>query len=435
MDGTHPATLPEQHSVVKELSSSYVWYVIVLLTVVNVFNYMDRMALSVLLPYIKADLELSDGQLGLLVGFAFSLFYAICGIPLARWSDRAVRRNIIALAVAVWSIMTALSGAAKNFWHLFAARIGVGAGEAGCLPPAQSIICDYVPLQRRPAVFAIHNFGIYTGMMLGMTMAGWLGEIIGWRWTFVVLGLPGIALAIIVRWTLREPVRGTLDAVKSNTEILPFGQTLGVLWGRKTYRLTIYLYVVNGFIQYGLHQWWPSFYSRTFGLGLSSVGAYLGIAVAVGAGAGLLIGGVLANKLAQRDIRIPLMLGSVATAFAIPTALGTLFVPSTLISVVLVALTALCWNIATGAVVTTVTSIVESRMRATAGAITILFAAVLGFGPGPLCVGILSDVLTPSLGVDALRYALLLPIGLLPLLAFLFYRTSQALRDDLGTAV
>lgn len=418
----------------KDASARYTWYVILLLTVVNVFNYMDRMALSVLLPFIKQDLELSDGQLGLLVGFAFSLFYAACGIPLARWSDRTVRRNIIALAIAVWSVMTALSGAAQNFWHLFAARIGVGAGESGCLPPAQSIICDYVPLKRRPGIFAIHNFGIYTGMMLGMGAAGWLGATIGWRWTFVALGLPGLVLAAIVWLTLREPVRGILDAVKTDTGALPLGKTLATLWHRRTYRLIILMYVTNGFIQYGLHQWWPSFYSRSFGLSAASVGAYLGIAVGAGAGIGLLIGGLLANKASQCDVRLPLMLGAAASVLAIPAAWGTLFAASASTSIFLVALTGLCWNISTGAVVTTVTSSVESHMRATAGAITILFAAVLGFGPGPLCVGLLSDLLAPSLGIEALRYAMLLPICLLPVLSFLFFRAALALPNDLRAA-
>lgn len=414
-------------------SPQYVWYVVGLLTLVNVFNLMDRMALSVLLPFIKADMALSDGQLGLLVGFAFSLFYAICGIPLARWSDRTVRVNVIVLAIAVWSLMTALSGAAKNFWYLFAARIGVGVGEAGCMPPAQSIICDYVPLERRPGAFAVLNFGSSAGMMLGMGLAGWLGETIGWRWTFFALGVPGIALALIVRLTLREPVRGFFDAAGTDTTILPLGQTLRVLWRRKTYRLMILLYVINGFIQYGLYQWWPSFYTRSFELDPSSLGASLGVAIAAGTASGLLIGGALANKVAARDVRLPLMLGSVASVLAIPAALGTLFAPAASTALVLVALTLLCWNIAVGAVMTTVTSVVESRMRATAAAIVMLFAAVLGFGLGPLCVGLLSDSLTPSLGAEALRYALLLPVALLPLLAFLFYNAAQALPNDLRT--
>lgn len=418
----------------KEVSNRYTWYVIFLLTFVNIFNYMDRMALSVLLPSIKAELGLSDGQLGLLVGLAFSLFYAVCGIPIARLSDRSIRRNVIAVALVTWSVMTALSGAAQNFWHLFLARVGVGAGEAGCLPPAQSMICDYVPLERRPGIFAIHNFGITAGLMLGMALAGWLGQAIGWRAAFVVLGLPGIALAIIVRLTLREPARGALDGAARDDARLSFGQTLRVLWQCRTYRLITILYALNGFIQYGLNQWWPSFYARTFGLSLTSVGVSLGVAIGAGSGIGLLIGGLLANKAAKRDVRLPLIMGAVATILALLTTLSSLFAASASSSILLVSLTALLWNVSTGPVVATATSIVAPQMRATAGAINILFAAVLGFGLGPFCVGLISDLLTPSLGVEALRYALLAPISLLPVLALGFYMAARQLPNDLRTA-
>lgn len=415
-------------------SRQYVWYVIFLLTVVNVFNYMDRMALAVLSPAIKADLQLSDAQLGLLIGFAFAAFYAICGIPIARWADRGIRRNIIAVALATWSAMTALSGAAQNFWHLFVARVGVGAGEAGCIPPAQSMICDYVPLKRRSGVFAIHTFGIYAGMMLGMVLAGWLGDAIGWRWTFVALGLPGIALAVVVRSTLREPAREIFDAEQVEKTSLSFGRTLSVLWHCKTYRLLLLFFVANGFVQYGLNQWWPSFYTRVFGLSMSSVGVFLGMAIGAGSGIGLLIGGLLANKAAQRNVRLPLIIGAAATSLALPSALGSLFVSSAFHSIVLVSLSALLWSVSNGPVIATAYGVVTSRMRATAGAINVFSTSVLGFGLGPFCVGVLSDLLTPSLNVEALRYALVAPICLLPVMVALLYAASRALPNDLKAA-
>lgn len=414
-------------------SRRYVWYVVVLLTVVNVFSYMDRMALAVLAPYIKAELQLSDAQLGLLTGFAFSLFYAICGMPIARWADRGVRRNIIALALGTWSMMTALSGSAQTFWYLFAARIGIGAGEAGCLPPAQSLICDYVPVRRRSGVFAVHNFGNYAGLMMGLVLAGWLGEKIGWRWTFLALGAPGIVLALIVRFTLREPPRGCLDAAidSRNNPSLSFAQTVVVLWRCRTYRWLTLLYVLNGFVQYGLNQWWPSFYTRIFGLSLSSIGVSLGLSIGLGSGVGLLIGGLLANKVAERDIKLPLIIGAAANFLALPMALGSLFISSATGSMALVCLTALFWSVSNGPVVATITSVVISTMRATAGAITIFLASVLGFGLGPFCVGLLSDLLTPSLGVEALRYALLVPVGFLPLMGVAVYAAAQTLPGDL----
>jgi predicted MFS family arabinose efflux permease len=417
-----------------DASARYVWYVIGLLTVVNVFSYMDRMALAAMAPAIKADLALSDAQLGLLTGFAFSLFYAICGVPIARWADRGVRRNIIALALTTWSVMTALSGAAQNFWQLFAARVGIGAGEAGCLPPAQSMLCDYVPVKRRAGIFAIHNFGNYAGMMVGLVAAGALGELLGWRWAFVVLGIPGIALALVVRFTLREPARGAFDNVSCDDEAArppPLGRTLALLARCKTYRLMLSFYVLNGFAQYGLIQWWPSFYSRTFELTMSSIGLSLGLAIGIGAGVGSLVGGWWAHKMAQRDLRLPLLMGGAITLLALPAALGSVFYPNFQGAVLLVSSTALFWSVSNGAVIATAASVVAPSMRATSSSLIIFATALLGFGSGPFFVGLLSDVLAQSLGEHALGYALLLPIGIFPAIAFVLYAAAQTVEDDL----
>jgi predicted MFS family arabinose efflux permease len=421
-----PATAGEQPP-----SRPYVWYAIVLLSTVNVFNYMDRMALSVLLPSIKADLALSDGQLGLLVGFAFSLFYAICGIPIARWADHGIRRDIIALTLGVWSVMTALSGTAQNFWQLFVARVGVGAGEAGSLPPAQSIVCDYVPLKKRAGVFAVHNFGAVAGIMLGMALAGWLGERIGWRWTFVALGIPGMVLAAIVRLTLREPKRGLFDTPYETTKGPSRDTAIRFLWRCRTYRLLLSFLVVNGFVQFGLNQWWPSFYARVFALNAASVGVSLGVAIGVGSGIGVLIGGVLANQTVQRDVRLPLFICAGATLLAIPTVLGSLFVASAAASILLAALTGLFWTVQAGPIIAALYSVALPSMRATAGAVTIFFTSAIGYGLGPFCVGVLSDLLAPALGSQALRYALLAPVSFLPVMIVLLVAAARALPRDL----
>lgn len=415
-------------------SARYTWYVIALLFVVNVFSYTDRMALAVLAPSIKADLDLSDTQLGLLTGLAFSLFYAVCAIPIARWADRGIRKDIIVLAIATWSVATALSGAAQNFLHLFAARVGVGAGEAGSLPAAQSIICDYVPLRRRPGVFSIQSLGAVVGLALGMVLGGWLAEIVGWRWAFVCLGLPGLGIALLVKLTLCEPVRGFNDAETNIREAPPLGKTMSTLWRCRTYRLLSSYYALNGFVQTGLNQWWPSFYNRDYDLTMSSAGAYLGIAIGVGSGAGLLIGGLLANKAAQRDIRLPLIIGSVATSMAFPFALGSLFASSMFVSILLVGLSGLAWSVSNGPIIATVNSVVGSRMRATAASITIFATSVLGFGLGPFCVGLASDLLTPAFGVHALRYALVVPVLLLPVMVIVCYAAAKSLPADLKMA-
>jgi predicted MFS family arabinose efflux permease len=415
-------------------SSRYVWYVICLLCVVNMCASMDRMALAVLAPLIKAELRLSDTQMGLLTGLTFTLFFAVSAFPIARWSDRGVRRNIMAIALVVWSAMTAVSGAAQNFWHLFVARVGLGAGEAGCSPPQASLVCDYVPLHRRTGVFSVTSFGAYAGTMIGMVAAGSLGEIIGWRWTFVALAVPGFALAALVRFTLREPTRGTFDARKSDQAVASSRETLQFLWRCKTYRWLILFLLANGFAQYGFNQWWPSFYERAFGLSVSTVGVYLGIAIGSASALGLLVGGLLGNKVAQRNLRLPLVIGAASIGLATLPATGSLLASSASVSIFLVWLTWLFLSISFGPITASANSVVKSRMRATALAVSILFSSGLGAGLGPLFVGMLSDILQPLFGAEALRYALIAPLCLMPVMAVTAYAASNTLLGDLSTA-
>lgn len=180
-------------------------YALSVLVVVYTFNFIDRQILSILLEPIKQDLGLSDTALGMLTGFAFALFYATLGIPIARLADRGNRRNLIAIALTVWSAMTAVSGLAQNFWHLLIARIGVGVGEAGCSPPAHSMIADYFPSENRATALGIYALGIPFGILFGFIAGGWLNEFFGWRVAFFVVGVPGLLLAILVRFSLREP--------------------------------------------------------------------------------------------------------------------------------------------------------------------------------------------------------------------------------------
>lgn len=412
----------------------YAWYVVVSLFLVNTFSYMDRMAMAVLAPSIKADLQLSDAQLGLLTGLAFGLFYVICGVPIARWADRGNRRNIIALALATWSVMTALSGAAQHFWQLFLLRMGVGAAEAGGIQPGNSLACDYVPPQRRGGMLSINAFGCYVGMVLGMALAGHLGDIIGWRWTFVVIGLPGIAFAAVFWLTVQEPVRGRLDVMKDDMAGASLGGTLAILWRSNTYRLFLLLSVLTGFAQVGFHQWLPSFYARTLGFSLSAVGSYVGLALGLGSGIGLLIGGVLANKLSRYDVALPLRICAVAMSFTLLTTFAALFVPSAAVSLLLLFVTFILWGLPGGSLAASLMNVAMPRIRATAGSILSLISA-FGFGVGPFCIGLLSDILTPSLGAEALRYALLAPVSLLPVIAIILYAMGKSLRSELRAEV
>jgi predicted MFS family arabinose efflux permease len=415
-------------SLAQPASSTYVWYVVILLATVNLINYVDRMALAVLAPLIKADLNLSDSQLGLLTGFAFALFYAVCGIPIAQWADRTSRRNIITLALTAWSVMTALSGAAQHFWHLLLTRIGVAAGEAGSWAPGTALLCDYVPVNRRAGILSIFAFGNNAGILVGMTAAGWLGATIGWRWTFLALAIPGMLLAAVVRLTLREPTRGQFDAKPDNVD-RSFGETMRLLWRCRTYRFLVFWFVANGFVQTGFSQWWPSFYARSFTTELSMIGMYLGVAYGAGVGTGVLLGGALANRIAQRGLKRPLLVGAAATASSLPAAVGSLFVPTVEMSIGLVLLTSLLWGMSIGPVVAAQASAVPPQVRSTAGGVNIFFTSVVGFGLGPFLVGVLSDLLAPSLGVQALRYALLMPSLVIPAMVLALCGAARAVRE------
>jgi MFS family permease len=202
-------------------------YALGLLTVGYCFNFIDRQLLSILQEAIKVDLGLSDGQLGLLTGFAFAMFYVSAGIPIARWADKGNRRNIVAYAIGIWSFMTAISGLAQNYLQLFLARIGVGIGEAGGSPPSHSIISDIFPPEKRATAISIYSTGVNVGILFGFLFGGWLNEFFGWRVAFAVVGAPGILIAIIIRYTLKEPIRGLSEGRVVNTGVAPLGDVLG----------------------------------------------------------------------------------------------------------------------------------------------------------------------------------------------------------------
>jgi len=199
---------PAANAAAVAVGGPYANYVLGVLFVVYIFNFIDRQILAILLQPIKEDLKISDTALGFLTGFAFAVFYTFSGLPLARLADRWVRRSLIAISIAVWSIMTAASGLARGFTELALARIGVGIGEAGATPPAHSLLSDYFPPEKRATVLALYACGVPVGVGLGYWLGGWINDAFGWRVAFFVVGLPGLALALLVRLTVREPVRG-----------------------------------------------------------------------------------------------------------------------------------------------------------------------------------------------------------------------------------
>ena len=250
-------------------------FVLGLLTIAYVFNFLDRQVVNILGPAIITDLGLSDVQFGMLSGIAFAAIYATLGMPIARWADGGVRRNVIALAIAIWSGMTALCGAAQTFWQLFFMRAGVGVGEAGGSPPSHSIISDIFPANQRATALSIYSLGVYGGSLIGLVAGGYLAAEFSWRIAFVVVGLPGVVLALLVRFLVHEPPRGLAEA-RRDVEPATFAEVLNVLWTRKSFRHIAMACALHAFVTYGLGAFMPIFLTRVHEMPIARIGLIYG---------------------------------------------------------------------------------------------------------------------------------------------------------------
>src|SRR5580692_6448442 len=283
-------------------STLYRNYVLFMLTIVYVFNFIDRQVLVILQESIKKDLHLSDAQLGFLSGFTFAIFYAVLGVPIARLADRTNRRNTITLSLGLWSIMTAVSGTARNFIQLAAARIGVGVGEAGGSPPAHAMISDYFPPRQRSTALSIYSTGIYFGTLIGFIMGGYLNQRLGWRTAFFAVGTPGIVFSLLFYTTVKEPRRGSTDAGSlPPTETYTFRAVLKLLYSKKTFIFLTMATSLLVFCIYGLLNWAPSFLARIHGMTPAARGAALGLALGIGGAIGSFTGGALTDRFGKRD--------------------------------------------------------------------------------------------------------------------------------------
>ena len=410
-------------------------YTLVLLTVVYSFNFIDRQLLSILQESIKLELSLSDSQLGLLTGFAFAVFYVTAGIPIARWADRSNRRNIVALAIGLWSFMTAISSLAQNYVQLLAARIGVGVGEAGGSPPSHSIVSDIFPPERRASALAFYSTGVNIGILFGFLLGGWLNEFFGWRVAFVVVGVPGIALALLVRCTLKEPVRGLVENKQVSDKPAPFSEVIALLWSRRSFRHMAFGAALNAFAGYGTVNWLASFFIRSHGMTTGELGTWLALSSGLFGAIGVFLGGVVADKLAPRDKRWYVWLPALVGFICVPFMIAVYLIPSRYAALMLAFVPGLLFNVYLGNTIATTHSLVGQRMRATASAILFLILNIIGLGIGPWAIGMLSDYLAPTLGAESLRYAM---VYLIPSVMFWsachFYLASRTLRDDLAAA-
>ncbi len=401
------------------------------LLVVYTFNFVDRQILSILLEAIKLDLALTDTQLGMLTGFAFALFYATLGIPIARWADRGNRVNIISLALLIWSGMTALSGLAQNYWQLLTARIGVGVGEAGCSPPAHSLIADYFPQSNRATALGVYSLGIPVGILFGFLAGGWINEFFGWRVAFFVVGIPGILLAALVRLTLREPVRGMADGITAPVTQPTIGETLRFLSQKKSFKHLAFGGSLTAFVGYGLVTWVPSFLQRSHGMETGEIGTYLGLILGIPGGVGIVLGGYLSDRLGAKNKAWSLWIVSIALLLAVIPTIFVFLVDNQYLALSLLIAPVLLGNFYQATTFSQTQGLVNLRMRAVAAAILLFILNIIGLGLGPQVVGLISDQLHSRFAHDSLRYSLLICSFANVWSAYHYYQAGRYLQEDL----
>lgn len=414
--------------------ASYRYYVLAVLTLVYAFNFIDRQLLVILQEPIKAELGLSDTQLGLLTGFAFAVFYVVCGIPIARWADKGVRRSIIALALTVWSAMTAVSGLTQNYAQLLLARVGVGVGEAGGSPPAHSMISDIFDRQHRATALSIYSVGIYIGILAGFMLGGWIAQFFGWRLAFFVVGVPGVVLAIVLRLTVREPIRGWSEGSTHRVASAPpLVDVARLLWSRRSFRHIAMAASLQAFVIYAIGNWLPSFFLRTSDIGIGQLGTWMALSTGFGGGIGSFFGGWLADRLGARDARWYLWAPALLVIMTAPLLIVILTTDSLHFALFLVAPFNFLLAAYLGAVLAVSHNLVALRMRALTSAILFFAINLVGMGLGPTSVGMLSDFLTRS-GVEApLGYAMMAVGVSAACWAFVHYvLATRTVRDDIA---
>ncbi|MEM1262148.1 MAG: MFS transporter [Pseudomonadota bacterium] len=404
------------------------------LVVVYTLNFIDRQIFAILLPSIQSDLGLNDTWGGFLGGTAFALFYATLGLPVAWFADRTNRRNLIAVAVGLWSLMTALCGVAQNVWQLSLARIGVGVGEAGCSPPAHSLIADLFTAERRATALSIYSLGIPFGIMFGLFAGGWLDATFGWRSAFIIVGLPGVAIALLVRLTIAEPQRGQADRQTSTLQQTSIAGTVAFLMRRPAF---VHLAIGGGlasFAGYSVANWLPTFLVRSHAMSSAEIGTALGLIFGLAGGAGIFLGGYLADRAGASDTRWRLWVICVAFVLAAPFFVMTFLASSTWLALLGFAVPALLLNTHQATTFAQTQNIAAVPMRSTAAAVLLFVMNIVGLGMGPIVSGFASDQLSPWLGADALRWVLLGQVVIYLWSALHYYWAGKHLPGDLQPA-
>ena len=437
-DGTvKPETSPVKDNEPVTKTTGYAWYALAVLFVVYVFNFIDRSIVNILAESIKKDLGLADWQIALLgAGLPFAIFYTALGVPIARMADRHNRRNILAACLAIWSAMTALCGLTGSFFQLLAARIGVAIGEAGGSPPSHSMISDYFAQDRRATALGIYALGIPVGTMLGYLFGGWLTENFSWREAFIIVGLPGLLMAVFVRFGIREPVRlYSQKALEAKAEEPPIREVFKALWTRRSFRFMALGGALHALVGYGVGPYVPMMFQRIHGMSPGEIGValfYLGFAGILGT----VSGGYFADRLGKKDVRWYVWLPGIATLASIPFSVTFYMLPDPIMAFWIGAIPGFLGSYYLGPTFALAQGMVGARMRALTASILLLILNLISMGFGPLIVGITSDLLMAysDLGVHSIRWALV-SVLVFNILSTVFYLlAAKDLKSDLARA-
>ncbi|MFZ5718031.1 MAG: spinster family MFS transporter [Pseudomonadota bacterium] len=398
--------------------------VLAVLILAYTFNFLDRQILGILAGPIKAELGLTDSQLGLMGGLAFALFYTALGVPIAALADRWSRTWIMTGALAIWSGFTALCGFAGGFWQLFLCRMGVGVGEAGGVAPAYSLISDYFPKEQRARALAAYSFGIPIGSALGILFGGLIAHAIDWRAAFIAVGLAGVALAPFFRLIVREPPREVTPGPAAG----PGG--VAALLAKRSFWLISLGAAASSVCGYGVAFWLPSFFERSLGMDLVDRSLFLGAMTLVGGVLGVWFGGVLGDRMGRASPAAYLLVPAGAFILALPCFILAIQAENLWLAFVLFLIPTglnLAWL---GPVITAVQHLVPAAQRSTASACFLFVNNLIGLGLGTWYFGAVSDALTPHFGAEALRYAIYSGLGFYLVSAVLFVLAARGVKRD-----
>lgn len=398
-----------------------------MLLLVYIFNFLDRQILAILAAPIQQDLSLSDREMGLLGGVAFALLYSTLAVPLAWLADRTSRSWVITISLVCWSGFTALCGLAQSFWHIFAARLGVGIGEAGGVAPSYALIGDYFPSNRRAFALAVYSLGIPLGSAAGVLAGAYIAAAVDWRMAFIVIGLAGVLLAPIFKFLVRDAK--TIPAV--GIPAAPrFAEVAALLAGKPSFWLLAFGAAMSSMVGYGLAFWLPSLLQRSFGLDLVETSHFIGAVLLIGGVAGILMGGWLGDRLGARDRAFFGYVPALAYVVAVPLFALAIYSSSVWLAFVLIMVPQALAYVWFGPVLTAVQHLVEPSARSTASALFLLINNLIGLGGGIYALGALSDALAPVYGSEALRYSMLLALVLYLVAALLMAAAGPSLRRD-----